>query len=184
MRFRSVALMAAVAGMVGLLTVPALAVEDQPGPGLAIFEGEILDLSEGWGDAQACVVWDNDHGVECFRSEAELVARIAVRESSQTMTSGDVTVASSCSSSLRLYDGTSFTGQVLYLYQRSTWINLSNYGFSNRTSSFIVGACSTYLADYSNGGGSWYPTSLTTAGSSATYMTSGWNNRVSSVYIR
>lgn len=51
------------------------------------------------------------------------------------------------------------------------------------TSSYRVGACSPYFADYANGGGSWYPTSLTGALSSYSSMTGGWNNRVSSIYI-
>ena len=39
----------------------------------------------------------------------------------------------SCSTSLRLYSGTSYTGQVLYLSTRSLWLNLSAYGFDNLT---------------------------------------------------
>lgn len=151
--------------------------------GLATFEGEAIDLRDGWGRAKACVVWDSDAVVECFRSEGELVERIAAAEQSILVSDGLLAGASTCSSSLRLYDGTSYTGSALYLYQRTSWINLSNYGWSNRTSSFKVGACLSYFADYANGGGNWYPTSSTQAWDQSAAMISGWNNRVSSIYI-
>src|SRR5690606_17871876 len=92
--------------------------------------------------------------------------------------------ASACSSSLRLYDGTNYTGTVLYLSTRTTWINLSSYGFSDKTSSFKVGACSVYLAVLSNGGGVWYSTSATTAGKVAATMLSGWNRLITLIYIQ
>jgi hypothetical protein len=154
--------------------------------GSAVFEDQVIDLVEGWGEAKACLAWDSDTMVECFRSEAELLERVSQLESAtldQTKTRGAAGMSSTCSSSVRLYDGTSYSGSVLYLYQRSSWINLTNHGWSNRTSSFKVGACSSYFADYSNGGGSWYPTSLTQAWDVASSMISGWNKRISSIYI-
>lgn len=160
-------------------TAPAVA--ETATSGLASFEGQLIDLSEGWGEAQACVVWGRDQLVECFRTEGELVERIA---NSTLAQQGEPVVASStCSSSLKLYDGLSYTGATLYLSQRTTWINLSDYGWSNRTSSYKVGACLAYFADLANGGGDWYPTSYTQAYDQASSMISGWNNRVSSVYI-
>ena len=71
----------------------------------------------------------------------------------------------------------------MYLSTRSLWLNLSAYGFDNLTSSYRVGACSVYMAENSSGGGSWYPGN-TSAGAQASAMLSGWNNRVSSVYIQ
>ncbi len=85
---------------------------------------------------------------------------------------------------MKLYDGLYHTGQVLYMRDRLQWINISAFGFSNRTSSFKIGPCSSYLADYNWGGGSWYSTSATQAWDVAYVMASGWNNRVSSVYIQ
>lgn len=81
-----------------------------------------------------------------------------------------------------LYDGTNYGGSVLDVSTRGSWMNLSTWGFSDRTSSFKIGACSTYFADYTGGGGSWYPGS-TGAWAQAAYMLSGWSNRISSVYI-
>lgn len=127
----------------------------------------------------ACVVWNSGVPMECFSSETELLAQVSKRAS------GPVTMASSssCSSALRLYDGTGYSGSVLYVYQRHTWINLSGYGWSNRASSFKVGACDSRLADGSNGGGGWYPTYLSEAWDKSSNMLA-WGNRVSSVYLK
>lgn len=166
-----------------MVPTPVQAVEgtDNFEAGVALFEGRLIDLRDGWGEAEACMVPDDGPSI-CFRSEHELEAHIG-RSSSAPALEAVMSSSSTCSSSLKLYDGTNYTGSTLYLYQRSVWINLSDYGFSNRTSSFKVGACSSYLADYSNGGGSWYATSATQAWDVAPSMASGWNNRVSSVYI-
>jgi hypothetical protein len=151
---------------------------------LAILDGEIFDLTQGWGKASACVVWASDELVECFSTEAELTARSSQDNGYRPSEAENPAGASStCSSALKLYDGTSYTGSALYLYARTTWLNLSTYGFANRTSSYKVGGCATYFADYPNGGGSWYPTSSTQAWDLASSMISGWNNRVSSVFI-
>jgi hypothetical protein len=179
---KSKLLSAVIALMAVVIAVPAGASGEEPGSGLAHFEGETIDLGDGWGDATACLVWDSDSVAECFRTEAELIERANQLEGSRVV-GGAAAVSSSCSTSLKLYDGTSYTGSTLYLYTRTQWINLSNYGWSNRTSSFKVGACSAYFADYADGGGSWYPTSYTEAWDQSAAMISGWNNRVSSIYM-
>jgi hypothetical protein len=92
-------------------------------------------------------------------------------------------IQTSCSSSLDLYDGTYLTGVSVSIYTRGLWINLSTVGFDNRTSSYMVGACSVALASGSNGGGSLYPRCLS-AGCIEDVMASGWNNVISSVYLR
>lgn len=157
---------------------------------VALFEGQPIDLSKGWGAAKACVVWEAQGVVECFRSEQEMDRRTVrlLSDFDQTVrsesTADDVLLlVVECSSSLRLYDGVGYVTPVLYILDRYQWINLSSYGFDNRTSSYRVGACPAYFADYTNGGGSWYPTSSTEAWDVSSSMLSGWNNRVSSVYI-
>ncbi|NND73763.1 MAG: hypothetical protein HKN44_02050 [Ilumatobacter sp.] len=87
-----------------------------------------------------------------------------------------------CSSSLRLYSGTSYTGAVTSITARSTWINLSTYGADDTTSSYRVGACSAALRSGSYGGGSSYPGN-TAAGAQSPWMLSGWDNVVSSVRL-
>lgn len=89
----------------------------------------------------------------------------------------------SCSMPLRLYDGTFQTGTSASIYTRGLWINLSDLGFNNRTSSYIVGACAVELAAGANGSGAFYPRCLY-AGCDENVMLSGWNNVISSVYLR
>lgn len=180
---RSKALQVLVVAVFVAVSAPSADARPPDQGGIALFEGRVIDLHDGWGEAQACLVSDTTRPARCFGSEEALQAFIEGSET--TIESGveSVAVAAACSSSLRLYDGANHTGSVLYLSTRTTWINLSSYGFSNKTSSFKVGACSTFMADLSNGGGDWYPTSATTAGKVAANMASGWNNRVSSVYI-
>lgn len=157
---------------------------EAPVPGqLATFEGQVLNLADGWGAAGACAVVAAGLA-ECFRTEAEMDARLAALAGAGAGPGVPAdSLQSECSSYVRLYDGTAYTGSVLHLSTRAMWLNLSNYNFSNRTSSYRVGACSSYFADYNNGGGSWYPTASTEAYDQASVMSSGWDNRVSSIYI-
>jgi len=166
-------------------------------PVSAVFEGRPIDLAAGWQGAQSCLVWPEALStVECFSTEALLRARVVELggtipgqqrlSAARPTTTGAASTASSsssCSSFVRLYDGVFYTGASLWLSSRSTWLNLSALGFDQRTSSFKIGACSAYFADYSNGGGAWYPTWATQAWDVAPWMASGWNNDVSSVYI-
>lgn len=143
----------------------------QPQPGdVAAFEGRTLDPDDGWGAATACHVTDS--GVSCYRTEAAMDRAIVQIESSSR--------AVDCSSSLRLYDGTSQTGAVISLSTRQSVISLSAYGFDDRTSSYRVGACSTNL--YNGIGTSKYGGN-TSAGASTSSMASGWNNVISSISI-
>jgi hypothetical protein len=89
----------------------------------------------------------------------------------------------SCSTPLKLYNGTYLTGSSVSIYQRGVWVNLSSAGFDNMTSSYEVGACAVILASGANGGGSHYPECLN-AGCVENTMLTGWNNVLSSVYLR
>lgn len=193
-RLGIVLMMVAAAVLAG---VPAHAAVDgdtsgQPGVGtLARYGDRVIDLAHSWEGAGACLVWPEvlDQS-ECFDTEAEMDRRIAALEAATAVTavagnsSGAAAASGSwCSSSLRLYDGIYYTGAVLYLRGRWQWFNLADYGFDQRTSSFKVGACSAWFADWRNGGGEWYPTSATEADDQASVMISGWDNDVSSVYI-
>ncbi len=179
-----------IAMMATIAVLPAASAQAAKGAGTgesAIFEGVEIDLTDGWGEATACLIWEEIGVSECFRTEAQMDARIADLEAALAapgLSGGGMVAASSvCAGYLRLYDGTSYSGAVLYLRDRFQWLNLSNWGFDQRTSSFKIGPCSSYFADWSNGGGDWYPTSHTQAFDQSPSMISGWNNDVSSVYI-
>lgn len=163
---------------------------DVPGA-TAVFDGATLNLAESWGGATACMVWaEATATIECFSSEAELDARVLSLETQMGITSAksggpteSLMAGTNCSSYLKLYNGTSYSGSILYLRSKYWWHNLSSYGFNQKTSSYKMGACNAYFADYSNGGGAWYPTYATQAWDQMSSMYSGWNNDVSSVYI-
>jgi hypothetical protein len=89
----------------------------------------------------------------------------------------------SCATPLKLYNGTYLTGSSVSVYVRGVWVNLSSAGFDNMTSSYAVGACAVILASAANGGGSRYPECLN-AGCVENTMLTGWNNVISSVYLR
>jgi hypothetical protein len=146
---------------------------------LASFEGSWINLAEGWGEATACTT--DGITTQCYRTEAEMDANSSQPVSVASLGTTIVPLVA-CSSSLKLYRSTSFGGSVLQLTSRGTYTNLSLYGFDNDTSSYQVGACTAYFYDGANGGTPLYP-GTTTANSSATSMLTGWDNRVSSVYI-
>lgn len=95
---------------------PASALSGQTGPDLrtpAWFEDHWIDLAVGWEGARACDVGSlSDVTVVCFRDERAL--DVALESASNA-----ATLASTCSSSLRLYSGTSYSGTVLNLVQVS-----------------------------------------------------------------
>jgi len=174
--FRSAAILLCLLTLAGLVS-PAMAsvqASDQASA-TATFEGRQLDLSQGWGDAQACLV--SHDGVECFRTIAELDAR----EQLLAATGGASAASATCTTPLRLYDGVYRTGAVLSVATRGLWLNLNLYGFDNRTSSYKVGSCNVDLAASTNGGGSRYPRCLT-AYCLENVMMTGWSNVLSSVY--
>ncbi len=142
---------------------------------LATFEGQVIDLSVSWGKARACT--SDGITTQCFRTEAEMD-----RVAGASTPTGSIGTMAACSSYLRLYRSTSYGGAVLQLATQYTFINLSLYGFDNDTSSYRVGACPAYFYDGANGGTPLYP-GATGANSSASTMLTGWDNRVSSVYI-
>lgn len=160
---------------------------------LAWFEGRTIDLSTDWKEARACLVWRQGGVVECYPSTEVLDAREAALEMRRAATgardrtaSGGVATAAessySCSSSLRLYDDNWYGGRRLSFWDRGFWQNLRDYGFEDRTSSYIVGGCYAYLAEHADGGGYWYPgPTYPYAGEPVMY--SAWQNTISSIYV-
>jgi hypothetical protein len=157
---------------------------NSPSMSFATFEGGVIDLRKGWGEARACAT--DGVSTTCFRTEKQLQAHLgepstAARSAVGVAESG-ISRAVGCATTLRLYDGTGYTGTTLYLIDRNIVFNLSAAGFAAVTSSYQVGACSSVFKDQDFLGGSTYPGS-TGAGVGATAMVPGWNNRVRSVYI-
>lgn len=169
-------------GLLGSAAATTAAADQASAAMLASFEGRTVDLSKGWGAAQACV--EIDGALSCYRSEAEMdVAHpeLGVSPSAAKPADGVVPMAE-CSSSLRLYDGTNYATPMITLTTRQTVHNLSNYGFDKKTSSYRVGACAARLHNAANLGGSKYP-GPTSANSSSATMQSGWKNTISSARL-
>ena len=163
--------------------------EPSPVGGLAVHNGTLVDLSKDWNGATTCIVVpDTLTLAECFDTDAERDERLVQLGLEDRFTDTGAPEGAdfgfaSCSSYLKLYDGYNYGGTSLWLSTRGTWTNLSIYGFNQRASSYRVGGCSTYMADYSNGGGAWISTSLTQAWDVDAVISGSWNNDISSVYI-
>ena len=179
MRYKLRAAVLSMALAVAFVSEPRAAMassaDDLQPAGVAWFEDHWIDLAADWEAATAC-----DIGTAlsvCFRTEAELEDYLGTAQRDDS-----VSLLATCGSSLRLYDGTSYTPTMLSLSVRNTIHNLATYGFDNKTSSYKVGACDTEFNSLINLAGSTYPGD-TSAFAQSSSMLSGWNNVVSSVYI-
>lgn len=152
------------------ITEPARAERDGHQPGsLAEYNGRIIDLAVSWEGAQACRIAEPIN--VCFDTEAELDAFPLPGD-------GEFAPLADCSTSVRLYDGTNYATPVVEITVRWTTVSLSTYGFAAKTSSYKIGACSAAFYDASNT----YP-GTTTSGTWSSSMVSGWNNRITRVYL-
>jgi hypothetical protein len=186
--------LAVLISVVVALPAATAAAADAPPTTSATYAGATIDLGDGsWDGASACAVVGDT--TACFDTEAAMNAWIASAAASVPAAASPApagtsrfagrgtlaTQALTCASSLRLYEHGNFGGRILYLSTRGRWSNLGSYGFDNITSSFRVGACTSYLAEYTNGGGAWYPGG--SAYSSVGVMPGSWNDRLSSAYL-
>lgn len=154
--------------------------EPQP-PGIqANYHGRGIDLSDGWGSAQACAT--DGITAECFDNEAELDTYLADEATGDQAATGADAALATCGTSTRLYAGTSYGTPVLAITQRLSWVNLGPLGFDNVTRSYKVGACASLFAKNSGGGGGFFPGN-TGAGAQSSTMATGWDRAVSSVYL-
>lgn len=156
------------------------------------FEGRQIDLSADWGEARACVIWEQASASECFRTEAEMSEHIAAVARTLAPNTASAQAAAQCSSWLTLYShpyynqGINWNERVLSFRDRGVWQNLTTYNFNDNLSSYIVGACGVHLAEHFGGAGFWYP------GNTSAYAreprmaagTTNWDNRVSSICIK
>ena len=140
---------------------------------MASFEGRQIRLDDGWGEAHACTYDSVD--ARCYRSEAEM-------DAAEHPDRGDTVGRADCAlPRLKLYRGSGHSGDVLELTSRGVYHDLGPLGFNNDTESYKIGPCTARFYDtWPNSG--LYP-GTTSAGTWSTSMSSGWANRVSSVYI-
>ncbi|MCU1365677.1 MAG: hypothetical protein JWN39_1316 [Ilumatobacteraceae bacterium] len=175
-----------------LRIAPDDAATSRPPSSIATYDGRAIDLSVSWEGAVACAI--TDQGNACFDTSAERDAYMGLAAPGTAASKGDSTTSAlegtiarvggmvpmvACASSVRLYDGTSFSGTSVAFSSRNTLFNLASYSFAGKTSSFAIGACNAQLYDSASAS---YPGS-TSAGVTAASMASGWNNRVTQVFI-
>lgn len=141
---------------------------------IADYYGTKIDLSEDWAGAQACAI--DDTTAVCFDTEAELDRYLGESPDEP----GNEAARASCSSSTRLYAGTSFGTPVVAITVRLSWRDLSPIGFDNKTRSYKIGACATTFAKNSGGGGSHLSAG---AGTQASTMPNGWDQVISSLHL-
>jgi hypothetical protein len=153
-------------------------------PSIAVYGDRLIDLRVSWEDAMACT--SDGSSTYCFATEAEMDAFLDARGApvglDASIRIGVFVALSSCSASLRLSSGTSYSGSLLHLSTRFVFHNLSAFGFDNITSSYRVGACASVFYDGAGGGGAVYP-GATWAWAQSPTMSAGWADRVTSVYI-
>lgn len=156
---------------VGLPAAVSSAAAAEPPPSVvASFEGRLIRLADGWGEAQACT--SDGISTRCYRSEQEMDAAEAPTNSRSML---------ACTPSVRVYRLSGWSGGILEITTHFVVTSLSPYGFDNDTSSYRIGSCNSTLYDTTTGGGA-YPGN-TAAGASASSMLAGWDNRIGSVYI-
>jgi hypothetical protein len=144
---------------------------------IALYDGASINLLNGWDGAKVCAI--TEEGNFCFATTSQYQNWLgSLSGSSETGYSPE----SNCSSALELYSTTNYGGSELSLFDEGVWLNLSTYGFSDKTNSYKVGACEASMASAPNGGGDIYPGPMS-AGTDAPSMESGWSNRIQSVYI-
>lgn len=154
-----------------------------PAASLATYGDRTIDLRESWAGAEACYVQSS--GTTCFDTERQMDEFIAATQPTEpTGWSGlrSSALRTTCSSTLRLYDGISYGLPVLGIGIRFVTTNLSAFGFDNLTTSYRVGACAALLYQGVSGSGAVYPGN-TSANASSPNMVTGWNNTISSVYL-
>jgi hypothetical protein len=104
----------AVLGLMSLSSVTGAAEVEASVPAVALFEGRRIVLADGWGEASACLVFESGGVLECFRTEAELDVRLGTLQGgiaddvADEGSGGAALLVATCSTSLRLYDGTSY----------------------------------------------------------------------------
>jgi hypothetical protein len=171
---------------------------------LATFEGQVIDLSKGWGRAKACTVW-GPNDVRCYASSVkELAAELRGANpnltQNQALTAATAQVAAAqraskpdCPSGVFtpeyvcLYDGENWEGRRLKFKEPGKWQSLTTWGFERDASSWAntrspgFGLCKNAISNQTPCPSNLY-VYLPGHASSRT-MPSGWNNAAQSIWV-
>lgn len=112
-------------------------------PGIAMLQGRLIDLSEGWQNAQTCLVF-SAVDTRCFTSDAEAEAFLGYSRAADLLYQSQVRAAAlsgaagvpACPSGwFCLYADTNGDGRQLQ-FRDEYWQYLSRWGFDRQTSSW------------------------------------------------
>ena len=183
--FAVVSITAIVALLVGASPATAAPPSAVSSPGIATFQGRIIDLKESWQGAQSCIVFEPQH-VECFTTAAEADARTGyVREKDPLVIAArraglsSAALPSCASRYLCLWEAINGGGRRLQ-FANEYWQDLAGYGFSNVMSSWRNNSYSDdWGSVFDNGGKGQLDISPVTYSSNVgTY----WNDTADQVY--
>ncbi len=164
--------------LIGVPATTAAASSTPKQSAMASFEGHTIRLADGWGAAQACTT--DGLTTRCYSSEAAMDA--AEASTTRSVLGVILQPLVECSlPTLKIYRLGSYGGAVLQFTTRGQLFNLASYGFDNDTSSYKIGPCAAAFYDTTSGGGP-YPGN-TAANVSSPSMSSGWDDRVGSLFI-
>jgi hypothetical protein len=171
---------AAIVLSAGSMAAAAPSTDARAAGAVATFEGQSIALGNSWGEAKVCVVSRRLSATTCFRStQAAAAFRTATSPSADQ---SEVAVPLLCANPLVLWADGQGSGRQLQFCDTGYWQNLSDYSFDNQMSPFSTGNSNTHMAENAGGGGAWYPGN-TERMCYTGYLVSGWNDRVSSVYL-
>jgi hypothetical protein len=130
---RTLVRLLAVSTLVGAMVLAGAGTASaEPTGALASYRGGTIDLSKGWGDAMACVVFSR-LDVRCFDTYEEADAAAAVKGAEAPT----ARVKSDCGASwLCLWRAANFTDRRLQ-FRDGNWQDLEPYGFRNEMTSWF-----------------------------------------------
>jgi len=173
------------AAIAGVLVVPAaghaVGAASADGGVTATYDGQQIDLADGWQGAHACAVLSQTD-VRCYDSQADM--KDALGASAKQDPAARLSPLASCvpaGTFVTLYSDVSFGGDSLSFASTAGWTNLAPYGFDNDMESWTNSTnCNAVVADGTNGGGA----QLTLgARSSSSNVGTSWKNRASSILV-
>lgn len=157
----------------------------EPTGALASYRGGTIDLSEGWGDAIACVVFSRID-VRCFDTYEEADAAAAVAGKSETTPSGrpSTLAKSDCGGGwLCLWEDAYYSNRRLQ-FSDGYWQDLSAYGFNDKTSSWFNNQDCAWYNSKNDWGYLWdwaYGSSISLSPCGSASTMGSWNDRADEV---
>lgn len=163
----------------------------------ATFNGQTIDLANGWDGAQACLILESGT-TQCYSTlaDAQAAANVISQQEvagasgsnarrASVKSVGAARAHSSCQGNsgewLWLYQNVNYTGQAIGIQETNVWVDLQDEGFGDEMSSYANDtACQVAMSKSTNGSGSQL---VVAAWASSANVGSNWNDQVNAVVI-